>query len=125
MREIKFRAWDDMLLKMFTPLTLHEIMDKDFNNCNKYQLKIMQFTGLKDSNGVDIYEGDVFWHMVEEGLIGVIEWCYDELQWVVRIVPNIKQYGFVPDLDNAIEWWKLCEYDEIEVISNIYEVQND
>ena len=71
MREIKFRAWyykDDQMLdwstltqsawntfKGSTPLSLIY----DILAARKPEFDIMQFTGLKDKNGKEIYEGDI------------------------------------------------------------------
>ena len=66
MREIKFRAWNKNTKKMvcphkLTPLALHpdcvEMKGVFIPFHDDYIL--MQFTGLLDKNGVEIYEGDV------------------------------------------------------------------
>jgi len=65
MKEIKFRAWnggmmrysgtDDILLLENVLLAPDEMGDK----WKFREWPLMQFTGLKDKNGKEIYEGDV------------------------------------------------------------------
>ncbi len=54
MREIKFRAWDKDALKMVVPLAIKNALPSQSK-----QDDLIQFTGLKDKNGKEIYEGDI------------------------------------------------------------------
>lgn len=118
MRELKFRAWVEVDKKMYYA-TLYEIIRNvgfDYgvpsnvvgfiDNGVHEKAHITQFTGLHDSTGREIYEGDV-WRSNENGLecIGFVEYhgC------LFRV-----NYGDTSDiLGHAVRYGK--------VIGNIYE----
>lgn len=55
MREIKFRIWDINARKWLKSFNTNLLDIHEFNLA-----KIMQYTGLKDKNNKEIYEGDIF-----------------------------------------------------------------
>ncbi|MFP3751208.1 YopX family protein [Bacillus altitudinis] len=80
MREIKFRGWYGSKIGMMTP-TFNGDINKIFAEKDGIY---MQFTGLKDRNGVDIYGGDIALDPVKN-IKGVI--CYDSHQARYKFVP--------------------------------------
>ena len=66
MREIKFRAWDKKYNQMVSwdGISKNNIIGSLINNNNRSISNgvLMQFTGLLDKNGIEIYEGDIIEH---------------------------------------------------------------
>jgi hypothetical protein len=56
MHEIRFRAWDK-INKQYIPHKLLSVCLKNIGNSNQFIYE--QYTGLKDKNGKEIYEGDI------------------------------------------------------------------
>ena len=110
MREIKFRAWDKLNKEMFNVESINFQERQVYRDTVSYRefndIEFMQYTGLKDKNNKEIYEGDIF-HIGSKKILYVVEWIDCGLKG--RQIKNISWIG--------LDYWK----DDIEVIGNIYE----
>lgn len=61
MREIKFRVWDKALNCWYhsPQLVIRPYSGKVSDGSTVPNVELMQYTGLKDKNGKEIYEGDI------------------------------------------------------------------
>lgn len=135
MRDIKFRAWDKRNKSMcevnyinffkcqytnvgyrrqFAGKTIDDnsLLDENMSGT----CALMQYTGLKDKNSVEIYEGDIVKGFIPEianepERIGIVKW--GSYSWIIdfelpKYAPGIGMAGF-------------CSFHNYEVIGNIYE----
>jgi len=105
-REIKFRIWDGKQEYMITKphLTIEHGIAK-----TNYRLEVMmQFTGIKDKNGKEIYEGDII-RFEDEKYTHKVEF----------IAPEFVRHCIQNDLRNQILPFK--SFHKYEVIGNIFE----
>jgi hypothetical protein len=73
MRQIKFRAWDGRRMHQPHISITSEGLDIHGDTTKAKHLELMQFTGLFDRNGVEIYEGDIV----------MVELINDNERWIV------------------------------------------
>jgi len=128
MREIKLRAWDKEGKELLQgvpvkggfralekgELTFSQILDE----YNADRFEVMQFTGLKDKNGKEIYEGNVFSALNGNWQVKFGEW----LLYIAKEHALVKMYGFYCERREEGRSHQLSPIpEEMEVIGNIYE----
>ena len=111
MREIKFRAWDkrEHRMMMYIQIPAPCMSESDL-------WILMQYTGLKDKNGKEIYEGDVVKTFTVTGGKLQEDKGLQEIHWW--------NSGFcrgIKDVQGLPLWWLDKDTQKFEVVGNIYE----
>lgn len=126
-REIKFKMWLPHAKRMAYAMSLKDIIT---NTCYDDGVVYLQYTGLKDKNGKEIYDGDILdyteWrHNTDNVAFNTryrVEW--QQLKWVlihvserysVQLWQQLKP-EVIQNLNNDG-----CKAREFEVIGNIYD----
>lgn len=146
-REIKFRIWNTTYCKMSETFTLEQFaydQDGEMGDCqlnlndgvgeNRKENILMQFTGLHDKNGREIYEGDIVrcWkayshlgengEMVEGFATAIIRNSGWSFYWEEINSDDKRGWFFYgPEGDCFSPETHNLEYEWSEVIGNIYE----
>lgn len=118
MREIKFRVWDgfalyygDVIEWVDGELCFHSDLPSIREGCpvaNYSDVAVEQYTGLKDKNGKEIFEGDI---------IQTPKKIYKEC---IKVEWQEDCGGFYPFICRCDADY-LGEYDDVEVVGNIHE----
>ncbi len=112
-RTIKFRAWDKAGKQMIElkGILLLDVLEIDGTVWTKDKVEIMQFTGLKDKNGKEIYEGDIVTRVESKF----------EIKWNEEY-GAFSLYRLDLEDDGYFRHMQFFESEtELEVIGNIYE----
>ena len=119
----KFRAWDRLSNYIFdVALIDFDIQMVRLGSCKYRNLDdviLMQSTGLKDKNGVEIFEGDIVKTTRFLGRSDEVGGFYEYDKEFIGIVKYLEGAWLIDTGNDAVHLW--TEIEENEVLGNVYE----
>jgi uncharacterized phage protein (TIGR01671 family) len=113
MREIKFRAWEKNLKEIIPIDSIdfeHKLVNMDSAWRFLNEVELIQYTGLKDKNGKEIYEGDILEREI---------FAFEQYRTFIGAVKMFEGSWWIDSGTGAVSLWN--EMHELKVIGNIYE----
>ena len=109
MRNIKFRAWNGEKMTTSFEITSQGVVASHFGKKEYHpDYLLMQYTGLKDKNGKEIYEGDI---VKLTAIGGYLQDGSFEVENIISFHENFSHDDRYYQMDK----------EKIEIIGNIYE----